>query len=711
MSANREDYASKLLSTGLALMVFGLCSGVVSLWEKGALEIFPSFRYTAIVAAILIALAGALLGPNWRQARLQAEGFAFGLLLVFLSDWLTRDYNFFQGPSIRGELLLAAILAFFLGRKLGKAFWGWYALCSIVVVAMVFINQSAGRPLFSDDNATFIFRLSLLKSAFPFVPFYYPLWNAGMDARDFFATGAFNIFFLTSPLIYLSNLWHTYNWIIVFAALLLPAICMYLAARIEKFSPMAAAAAVLLSFSTGLVWYRWALKYGTLGFITTAALVPLNFALLAKLFSEDRELSKTEAVLLVCGLSLMLCWTPAGLVFLPWAAYELFHLRRLLKKAYFLKIILALLIINLPWMGLFWSVSNVSRFLQPGKPAAQEAAVAAVQGAEISKDAASTSLAEGWSRHRKVNLKKSLKVVREMAFSSNPLILFLAWPGILLLRRPTRQLTYLLVPWLLGLGSLVITIFPQLEFDRMILILTLCLCLPTALALEKLFDLFGAAYHRRLLPALSAAFLLLGPFCVSSIFYNRSFEQFAFASPLVGSLASAIEEHGGAGRTMFAGFILHELSQGHAAPLSVLTGHALIASSQFHNLWDYTEVLPSSFLKRVEHGNGMEDYLELYNVSSVVAHETKWRDYFLTRAELYETSWKDESFMLFKVRDFKSNWFVTGQGELLAQSDRSVKVRVASSEAVLKFAYFPFLQSSACRLSAEQVAPAAPPAP
>ena len=537
----------------------------------------------------------------------------------------------------------------------------------------------------------------LLKQNFPNIPFYYPLWNAGIDARDFFATGTLNVFFLASPLLYSLNLPENYNLIIAYILFLIVPLVIYLAARMQALPRPVPAIASILALSLSLLWYRWALKYGTMGFITTASIIPLNLVLATKILSKDQQITFAQAVLTVVSFTLMLFWSPSGLVFIPIIIVALFKLPSILRKKYTLFIVLALLTINIPWITLFWSVSNVSKFMQSEE---------SVKQASTKPDPGKEMIDPRGKKYRHkaaaLDIRKSIKILRTSAVSTNPLLLLFGIPGLFLLKR-SRILLLVTAIWLIFLGSVMVPIKPQLELDRMLTILALVLCLPSALAIQRMFNNAQSSkqINHKLLAAVCGGFLFVGPLCSAGIILNRSVEQYHFAKPIVANISKAIEQFAGDGRTLFSGCIVHDLD-GHLAPLTEITGKPMIASSQVHNLWWYTQVFPREYIARKWSG-GIEEYLDLLNVSVVVAHEPEWRHYFLQQPEKYELQWKEGRFKLFTRHNFVSDYFLEGQGEILSQDVNALRLKLKTKDAVIKFKYLDFLQSTACDINKHEV--------
>lgn len=708
----RERSASFLFSLGAVVLLMGLLARRLFLWEKNGFIILASVPETLIVAGILVGGALLLVRGRLKNLRLSCAAFVLGLFLVFISDWLTKSYNFFQGPLIRGEILLLALCAAALpqlGRIVALQFLPFF---TVVLTVASFFLVSKGRLLFSDDHAVFLYRLQLLKDNFPAIPFYNPMWNAGIDSRDFFATGSLNLFFLNLPLIYLFEMSSIYNTIVALSVLVLPALSTYLACKLAQAPKPVPAIAAALTLCSSLSWYRWAFKYGTMGFIVSCALVPLACILTAKILSSSEELTKKEALLFVAVITLMLLWSPTGLVFLPAMVWGLVSLRRLWKKKYILLVVVALLIINLPWIILFTSVSQIFDFFHGKHPSIYSTEMGSlpnttegrieslsVQEREIGPLVAPGDVPAG------IDLKKSFTVLRHHAVSANPLILLLALPGLFLMSGTKRVLMIVTGVWLGLLGTLLVPIKPHMEFDRMLVILLFLSAIPTAYAVRQVIidAQTSGSKLAYLAMGITLGFLFVGPFAAANVLHNRSYVHYDFARPVVKELTDAIVTHGGGGRTMFAGFILHELSQGHLAPLIHLTKHPLMASTFVHNVWQPKDIIPGGFLRRSDRDNAVREFLDMHNVSSLVTHETVWFNYFSERPADYEKVWHYDRFTIFRRLNFVSDYFLQGAGELVAQNTSSLNLRVFSESSVIKFGYFPFLTSSACTLSAHKI--------
>jgi len=302
------------------------------------------------------------------------------------------------------------------------------------------------------------------------------------------------------------------------------------------------------------------------------------------------------------------------------------------------------------------------------------------------------------SRSRRVTFDSALKHLRENAVSANPLILFFALPGLFLI--PEKQLRRVFGStgaWFLIAGGILYTVKPQLEFDRMLVILLLVFCVPAGKALERIFQHSAEFLLRRLAAALVAGFIFALPFTVSGIFQNRSVEQYYFGSQLLQELPKALKEFGGDGRILFSGFVLQDISGGHAAPLAAWSEKPLITSAFYHTQWWYTDVIPESF--RNAGADGTRDFLNLYNVTAIAAHEPFWKHYFRSQPSEYNEVWHYENFVIFQRLNYESNYFVSGQGHVLSQSSHQVRMKLSSDTAIIKFNYYPFVKVEGCKVT------------
>lgn len=689
------------LSSAALLALLGLSGGSWYLWSLTPPALIPSGKYIGACAVGLL-VVGFVYSLFIRRQRPRLADFAspfvwnFGLVLIFLSAWLCRPYSFFQAPWFRKEIALAAVVAYAMTYTSWRRFFVALPLITSLLSVVTFFTESAGRLLFSDDHAMFIFRLKLLKENFPFIPFWSPLWNGGFDARDFFATGALNAFLIASPLVHLFPIESVYNLIIAGILFALVPGATYAAAHLMNAERVVAAVSAVIAMSSSLFWYRWALKYGTVGFVVSTGLMPLTVAYLLR-FLTRTTLSLRDMALFTLITTLTVLWSPSGIALLPLGLIVIPRLRAILRSRRHVLTVLLIIAINLPWMAMMWKVSGVHRFLN-------SESVNQVTHTTPSDETAEAKSAQTY-RHRSegINLKKSLKNWQEAACSANPLVVVLAIPAILSLARPYRLIFGMVSVWLVGLGTVGVSLKPQLELDRMLIIAGVIASFPIANYIVTMFERSSWGQLHRISASIVGGFLLASPLAIHAALTNKLYDKYSFAEPEVEKLSGTLENTSKGGRGLFTGCVLHELSNGHLAPLPIWSKTPLIASSYAHNIWRYEQPIPASFLEQGD--SGITRFFDLMNVTVVMAHEPQWRKYLLDRPQYYTLKEHHKDFMIFERLGYTSSYIVEGEARELSQDSSSVTLTPISQRIVLKFKYFPFLTASHCKVSPFQVSP------
>lgn len=699
-SQEREDRSSFIFSVGVAITIFGLLSGNSFFWSATGFQIISSFRGALIIGALLMVL-GLSRSASWSPKELlNPSGLAVGILLVFLSDWLNRGYNFFQGPSIRGEIILGAII-FWLLRSRIPLFLSAVLFLAIFVPWFSFIEESGGRLLFSDDHSSFGFRLNMLKDYFPHIPFFNPLWNAGFDARDFFATGALAIYFLYYPLVEFFQVESTYNLIVCLSLFLLPPIAAYSAATVAGSSKQARLISAILSIGVSLFWYRWALKYGTLGFIVAVGFMPLNIVLTGKFLEFKEKLSVLFLILYFFTMSLTFLWPGSPTMLVPLILFLLVSSPYILKDRRRLIWAIGFVLCHSLWLGPFISVTKIDKFLVS---AAKTLPTTDAQNPNLTNEISASNPKVFKSKVRAISLKEEINHLREHAVSANPLIMFLGVPFLLLVKhKKVRSLIVIQSLWFIIVGGILYPLKPQLELDRMLVVLFLLSIVPAGIAIERVLAEVNTSKFRGAVAVIVAGFLFAIPWSTSAIVRNRSPEAYYFASELPQKLAEKIKQLQTDGRVLFSGFVLQELSGGHISPIAGWSNHPLITAAFYHTAWWYTDVIPESFRNRGE--PGISEFLDLYNVSIVAAHERFWKKYFRAHPDSYEFIWGYENFELFKRKDFQSSYFLEGSGEIINQPANGVLMKLHQPDAAVKFHYYDFLEAPGCTVSPYEAAP------
>lgn len=692
-----------LASSALLLIVLGVSGGAWYFWEKSNEAIVPAGRYL-VAAGLVLAGCAALMaylrghGRPTKEAFTEHRTWVVGLVVIFLSDWMCRPWGLFKGPTIRGELLVGAIVCFILlhYRVWSRFFTAW----PIVVAGLLlwsFSVASRGVLLFSDDHPMFLFRLKLLRENFPSIPFWSPLWNAGIDARDFFATGALNAYFLSAPLVHLLPVETAYPYIIAGLLWVFAPLCLYASARLVGLPVVAASIATTLALCSGLFWFRWALKYGTVGFITSASLFPLVTALSIRVIRAERPTIASLAALVITT-TLMLLWSPSGIAVLPVLVVALPHLPRLVRSRRHLLTACIIIALNLPWMYMMWKVSNVGRFLDSHNSSTVPPTPAPALESNPTIRMPDPSASGTTFRHRSgsINLKRALKYWQDNATALNPLIVVLSVPALIAFAGIARWYMIVTAAWLLFLGTVGVSLKPQLELDRMIVIAALLVTIPIGQFLYQVFASAARGTSWRIAAAIAGAFVVIGPFAATSVVLNRSDDTYTFAGKELPSFTRALSRHAAGGRVLFSGCVLHQLSGGHLAPLPMWAGVPMVASSYAHNIWKYEQPIPQSFLSRGD--PGIREFFNLMNASVVTAHEPLWIEYFKSRPSEYEQVWRSDVFFVFRRLHYTSSYTINGGLTDLTFTSHSISFTPTSESLTIKFRHFPFITASSCEI-------------
>ena len=698
---NNFANASFLFSVGVAVILFACFSGDISFWRINSSGLVVPFWFVFSLGFLLLAYSLNLLKFKFRVLALDPRGFVVGLVLLFFADWFTRGYSFLPGYTYRGELICGFALSYLIfDRCLDKALFKYILIFLSFAFFFGFLFYCDGNLIFSDDHPVFFYRLQLLRDNFPSVPVYNPLWQAGRDTLHIFATGSLNSFLMFAPLVYIFPLEAVYNWIVSGILFILTPWATYFAARVINLSERTAAISGILAFTSSALWYQWALKYGTLGFITSISLLPLVISLLFLGFSEDEDLSPKNALLLTITTSLCLCWISAGLVLIPLIVFALFTAKKQLRKKNLVKACVLISLFTLPWMLFFWKEWNVSGFL---KKDSKTEVVASLDSEEASSQAFDASEREYVPKKRSYRMKKSgfsfkksLKIFNETNIRVNPLLLLLFFPGLSLMRKGLRRILGGTVFWCFFLGTLLAPVFTQIELDRFLIIFYFLLSLPVALVFDVFLgrkDLYGS----RVSAAILMSFLLVGVLTTASVVKNRTILKFSVVGDEFEEVLIFLAEHGDpSGRLLFSGSCLHDLDSGHLAPLPMFVDIPMIASSHLHNLWQYKQVFPESVMAGGD--TARWEYQDLLNIKMVAAHEPVWADYFAARPQQYMKIGEAGKFTFFSRVVEQLDYFIEGNGEVIDQSSSGVKLRLDGSEAVVKFTFYPHLKSE-CDIS------------
>jgi hypothetical protein len=304
-------------------------------------------------------------------------------------------------------------------------------------------------------------------------------------------------------------------------------------------------------------------------------------------------------------------------------------------------------------------------------------------------------------RHKSssINFKNALSNWQNNATALNPLIVILAVPALIAFSSIARPYIIAVSVWLLLLGTVGVSLKPQLELDRMIVIASIIVTIPLGQYLAQMFLAASRGILWRIAASCAGAFMLIGPFAATAVVLNRSDDTYSFADREVASLVRTLSKHAAGGRVVFSGCVLHQLSGGHLAPLPMWSQTPMVASSYAHNIWKYEQPIPEPLLSRGD--SGIREFFDLMNASLVTAHEPTWIDYFKTRPSEYEQIWRGTDFFVFKRLGHVASYTVRGELVDLTFTSNSISFTPVTDSLVLKFRYYPFIEASSCQLRPE----------
>ncbi len=680
---------------GLGLLLLSLCFGSYklphsTLFGSETFYIEVTTFYGSVAGFILI-IAGFLLNQKRRSESLLELGITIPLIIFALSDIPFRRFGFSQPNEYYLTLAITASIGSLLFFLFQKRVGSILLAITIAIAFYGFFSRIDGALLFTDDHPSFLYRLIQLKENFPYIPFYNPLWNAGVEAREFFPSGALSLFFLGLPFVYFGDLLQNYNYLITFILFIFCPASIYISARLLGISNLGSSIAAILGISSSLIFYRWAFGHGTMGFIIAIVVLPLVIATSTKLFSTDTVNKKIYAIGAYLSFSLMIFWSLSLFFIVPIFILALWAFPKFKPKLLIFTLVSVLLLTHLPWMITFAKASNIFSFVA------------------ISDDNPQVQNNEGTSRIRKIKhandpfYETALKTLRDATGTANPIIIFLAIYGVYFLKPGInrRALTSTLL-WLITIGALGFVIKPQLELERFLVAGLLLAAIPAGLCCEKII-LNPKNLGAKIATVVLLAFVFYIPYWTYRLTTNETIEKYQTADKYVFELVDAISARRNFGRTMFAGFTLHELSHGHVAPLPALTNAPLLASRYQHDRWFYTDIIPKSYRDRK--AAGVDEFLDLMNVGTIITHDQFWRDWYTKRHKKFRKITKIDRFTIFERVDYKGSYFHKGKGEIVAQTGSNVELKIKSSEVILKFTYLPFLEAPSCIVAPEVISP------
>jgi hypothetical protein len=481
----------------------------------------------------------------------------------------------------------------------------------------------------------------------------------------------------------------------------------YIASRCWGITKQGASIAGLLAIGPSLSYFEWLLRYGTLGFAFSVGLLPITLAFCARLAFGDVEARWRDVLILLILSFCSIAWTLSAMSFIPVVliaaalfvrsikAREVFSSGRWKKLVAFA---LFFLVINGPWLTVFFRESKVLSFVSgQTMPGSDTRSVhdSKQEGANAEKE-------------KSKKIKQVYKHFQQSLAKVNPIVFLFFIPGLLLVRRKSyRVVISATILWLILVATVGDYYKPQLELRRMIIAASFLMCVPAGAALyafmARTLVWIGEDSIAKKAIGLSTLVLLIGaslasPMVAGAHYVNRYVEHYRFAPDGFEPMSDAIKEHGGEGRTLVLGFILHDFGArnyasqdgGHIAPLTLLSGKEMYASDFYHTRWSTVDPIPAAYRKRdVE---GIEEFLDLINVTAVVAFKREWIKY-CDSHEQYKEVYRDGKFRLYTRQTKSLGYFLRGEGELSSAKD-GFNIVPSTKESVLKYKYHPRLVSN-----------------
>lgn len=693
-----SDCKNNILANGLNLTILA-CSLNILFKEIKLINPFTSnFTYAHHLPGkinLIIILLVSFIKILWiKKNKISREfiliNFAYsGLILCFIlafTNIANGAFTFFE--NINYHILFIYFLIFCLFTKNKTNNLILYSLCfALLMIPLSFIFYSHGKAVFTDDHAAVIYRLHLLKNHFPNIPIYNAMWNLGTDWRDFFATGILNVFIIFYPLLAFLDSLKAHAYIVpglIFGVF--PLSCFY-AAKLQKISKTGCLFCAYLGITCTTLFYKWALSYGSLGFVCSLTLIPISASLMTRILEDsihNSQIKRSHFFICALSLSLAACWSMLVVALLPLILFTFcYSIKAIFKDKTLRFTLLFFFILNLLWMSIFIKVSKVGSFIKAEK---HTVATDAVYQGEYTTKSVKGVVA-------KINLKKNLHTIKDNLTKANPLLYVLAIPAVFFLNYRKIKLAFAAnLTWLLLIGVFGQNFKPQLELDRFLIIFLVLSIIPTTKIIDKVF--ITSNNKKFLFKYILSSFIIISSFSFSSIVQNRGSHKFSLIPNELYLIAEKINENVSTGRIVFSGFILHDLGQGHLTPLAQLVKNPLVGSSPVHNLWWHTDVIPEYYRKN---GSiGIEKYLNLINASLVLAHEKIWKEFFSNNKDIYTQIGNVGKFEFF-TRKTNSNYFLEGEGEILNQSENEIHLSLKSDSAIIKFNYFPFLSVNSCK--------------
>lgn len=585
----------KLVYPDLLIFLLPALPSVAVAWC--ALRLFPSRR-----------MAAALPGKDLPILVL------FFFVLLYLCSSAPRDRWFFflswrpiGETALESGLLQFALITLLLtplvifGVRRPRFTFTALLILSQAACFAAFVKATGGGILYRNDHPSFLFRIHEFSRNFPQAINYLPYWNAGRVHYYSTTSGTPSIGLFYLPLWRSLPVHAAYTLVIGFSFIVLGPLLAVSALLASGGGLPAAAIGGLLFLSLGQEFFRHTFEFGTVGGVFALCFALPFAAGIFRVAWFPRRSLLLAATILFSGVFFLL-WPPSVLVALamivPWLLKPSQWSRK--KWAFFAACALALALLCGRWLLVcLLDAKDVTGYFQSA----------------ISEDLKSGSLVSRenallWRQYLASSFRKT-----------NPLVLFMGLAAAFVspftsIRRwyPFVFLPLLAAPWL-NAGD------PRLQLDRLLLALGAIAVLPAALSSWRLLRTRDA----RLAPVRAAllALLILAAVNQVRLFSNQGTGRFRVIDDPQSELITFLTEAEPMGRVLLAGASRQAYGDGQVAYLPVMTGKEMLALDYYYfpEEWTASPFPPRPFDRDPDK---LFSYMELYNVTHVVAYESQW---------------------------------------------------------------------------------------
>ena len=584
-------------------------------------------------------------------------------------------FHYFHAGIIQFIFLTQLLIPLFLlFRKKTSLITALVLIIFQILCLAVFFQKTGGHALYRDDHACFIYRIWEFIRTCPQFLNYNPDWNAGVYDFSGVTTGAVSLGFLFWPLWKLFPVEAVYTPALAISFIVMVPFLYVFCLRIIGGSWTQAWCAGIMAIGVSQYYFLWMLRYGTPGALLTAAFLgPFASCVFRVIWLDKREW--WLALMLVLSAFFLVLWPPGIMmgcgVFI---ALILSVFKWSWKKILFLLICFALFILlYFPIMKVLFQPSMmhaISNDFSCGGNFVRES----IFNYQV--------LARGW-RHLGNTIKEG-----------NPLLIFFGLGGIFFL--PQKKIRYWFIPILVFLILLTgwgREINNELQLTRTAIPMFFIAVIPAGLWLGQLLE----AKNIRLILVKAAliALLIMSGWSCMKIYKNRSLIRYSTIPPDICAMTGWIRENVPAdGRILLAGPAIHAYGGGHAETLPYLSGREMLSADyvQFETAGRVDYFPPDEFRKTKD---GLFKYMDLYNVTHVIAWDEPWKDVFRVYPDHYEEIITFDGKTIFKVNR-SSCLFLKGEGEVKADFNLiQVHTDNASDDIVIKYNWLEGLKAPA----------------